>query len=324
MKEVVRTLRIVMWALAPMALCACLWGCAQPTGEAQGESKPAVSAEEAPKEKKLEKKALNDYTWDELSEISALIAKESDEAAQREVAKKYGIVEEDGSLTRQKKQILLDEKLALDVRVAGICHDERADGKGKAGLTFMTVGGLALLPMNDVATVEGGWEACTLRGKLATEQKPRLPKELAEKIVPVRKLTNNVGISDSFESITETDDELWLFSVHEVCGDVAWDIEEFHGRRGSEDVDGMLNAEGVQYETFVQEGVTGETDPNGFLSLANSTGPSAWWYRTPYPFEWVYSETGVNGFFYQVMASGFPQALDSPEVPAAVVVGFCV
>lgn len=315
-----RRMLAALCAIVACALCVVLVGCGEAAPEEKGESQAAKEAPVAT----LIRKDLNDYTWEELRQVSERISQAPDEAAQREVAKEFGIVEEDGSLTRQRKQILLDGKLALDVRVAGICHDDRADDKGKAGLTFMTVGGIALLPMNDVATVEGGWEASTIRAKLASEQKERLEKELTAVIAPVRKLTNNVGITDSFESITETVDELWLFSVHEVCGDVTWDIDEFRGRRGSEDVDGLVNAEGYQYETFVQEGVTSETDPNGFLSLADSTGKSPWWYRTPYPFEFTYTETGSDGFFYQVMDSGFPQALDSPEVPASVVIGFCV
>ncbi len=271
------------------------------------------------------KKPLNDYTWSELAQISKLIASAPDSDAQRQMAKVYGIVEEDGSLTNQTKQIVLDGSRALDVRVAGIVHDDKADGSGKAGLTFMTVGGIELLPMNDEATVEGGWEASKLRSRLAGEQLDRLDKELADVIVPVKKMTNNVGITDSFESITSTNDKLWVFSVHEVCGDVTWDVDEFRERRGSEDVDGLLNQEGDQYEVFAQAGVHAESDPNGFLSLEKSTGKSPWWYRTPYPFEFSgYSNTGNNGYFYQVMDSGFPQSLGSPEVPATVIIGFCI
>lgn len=291
-------------------------------------SNDASSGASEPKDEsqaQIVKKPLNDYSWSELTQISKLIASAPDADAQRQMAKVYGIVEEDGSLTSQTKQIVLDGSRALDVRVAGIAHDDKADGSGKAGLTFMTVGGIELLPMNDEATVEGGWEASKLRSRLAGEQLDRLDKELVDAMVPVKKMTNNVGITDSFESITPTDDKLWVFSVHEVCGDVTWDVDEFRERRGSEDVDGLLNQEGGQYEVFAQAGVHAESDPNGFLSLEKSTGKSPWWYRTPYPFEFSgYSNTGNTGYFYQVMDSGFPQSLGSPEVPATVVVGFCI
>jgi hypothetical protein len=110
-----------------------------------------------------------------------------------------------------------------------------------------------------------------------------------------------------------------------VCGDVTWDIEEFRQRRGYEDVDGLLNVEGDQYEVFAQAGVTGSDAAGGFLSLAASTGPSPWWYRTPYPFEWHnLGPTGNDGFFYRVMDSGYPESIGSPEDPSSVVTCFCV
>ena len=290
----------------------------------EAEESAKESNEEPPKEV-LHKKPLQDYTWDELSQISALIVAEENPEAQREVAKSFGLVDDDGAITRQTKQIIIDDTRALDVRLIGICHDDKADGSGKVGLTFMTVGALGIFPMNDEVTINGGWEKSTLRARLAGEQKARLEPDLSSKLVAVNKLTNNVGLTDSFDSITSTADELWVFSPHEVCGDVRWDGEEFRGRRGWQDVDGMLNAEGTQYEAFIREGVTGESDPNGFLSLANSTGKSPWWYRTPYPFDFSsYGGTGSLGYFYQVADSGFPQSLGSPEVPASVVVGFCV
>ena len=321
-----------LWLALALVVSCGLMGCTMPTlpflGEesaTQKEPEKGAKPKAKPKAKSLAKKALEEYSWDELSQISARIANAGDEQKQRAVAQEFGLVEDDGTLTRQTKQIVLDDVRALDVRIAGICHDDKADGSGKAGITFMTVGAIDILPMNDEATIEGGWEASRLRAELNGAQKKRLDKDLRSAIVAVNKLTNNVGLTDSFDSVRPTADELWVPSVHEVCGDVTWDSEEFRGRRGWEDVDGLLNAEGAQYEAFVREGVTGESDPNGFLSLAESTGTSPWWYRTPYPFDFSsYGNTGSNGFFYQVTDSGFPQSLGSPEVPASVVVGFCV
>ena len=320
-----------LWFALTLVLAFVLVGCAMPAFSSSAQHEQA-SEEESPFEEEPEsepeplgKKPLNDYSWDDLSQISAQISAAESDEARREVARAFGVVEEDGTLTRQTKQIVLDDTRALDVRIAGIGHDDKADGSGKAGITFMTVGAIDILPMNDEATVVGGWEASRLRSVLNGEQKQRLDEDLRAVIVPVNKLTNNVGITESFESVTPTADELWVFSVHEVCGDVTWDRDEFRGRRGWEDVDGLLNSEGMQYEAFAREGVTGESDPNGFLSLANSTGKSPWWYRTPYPFEFnSYGNTGCDGYFYQVMDSGFPKSRGNPQEPASVVVGFCV
>lgn len=281
--------------------------------------------ETAPQEQELKKRALNDYSWEELSQISRRIAAAQSDEEGREIAKEYGLVEDDGSLTPQTKMIVLDDTRALDVRVAGIRHDDRADGSGKAGLTFMTVGAVEIRPMNDEDTVEGGWKATSLRAWLANDLKARLDSDLAEALVPVNKLTNNVGRTDDAANISATADELWVFSVHEVCGDVTWDTDEFQQKRGYQDIDGLINAEGSQYEWFMQSGVTGEGDPNGALSLAESTGASPWWYRTPYPFDWEgLGDTGVNGYFFRVMDTGYPESIGAPQDPSSVVVGFCV
>lgn len=308
------SLRIMAVAVCVVALI--LVGCSSE----QQESEQSASTTQA----QLVKKPLSDYTWDELKQISTRMAQAPTPEGQRDIAKAFGLVEEDGSLTTQTRRLGLDENSYIDVRIVGLCHDDASDGSGKAGITFMSVGGIALYPMNDEATVEGGWEASALRARL-TKEMSRFDKDLADSIVAVDKYTNNVGITDSFESVTLTSDKLWVFSVHEVCGDVTWDIDEFQGKRGSDDVDGLVNVEGEQYEAFSQAGITGETDPQGMLSLASSTGTSSWWYRTPYPFEFQgYGDTGSNGYFYQVSATGFPQSLGSPEVPTSVVVGFCI
>ena len=311
-------LRVIVLALVAAVLCGC------------GNAGPATSAPSAQESHVqelgvLQKKPLNDYTWSELAEISSRIAAATSDEEGRSIAHEFGLVDDAGKLSGQTKQIVLNETRALDVRLAGIRHDNKSDGTGKAGLTFMTVGALDIRPMNDVATVEGGWEASALRNWLNGDATSMFEKELVGVIVPVNKLTNNVGLTESFDSITETSDKLWVPSVHEVCGDVTWDVEEFRQRRGYEDVDGLLNAEGDQYEVFAQAGVTGSDAAGGFLSLAASTGPSPWWYRTPHPFEWHnLGPTGNDGFFYRVMDSGYPESIGSPEDPSSVVTCFCV
>lgn len=303
------------------AVCLVLVGCSGGTGTPE-QQEPAPDA--VPAETAITRKALDAYTWDELSRISAQIAAADDETA-RAIATNYGLVEEDGTLTAQTKQIVLNGSRAFDVRLAGFRHDDKADGSGRAGLVFMTVGALDIRPMNDSPNIDGGWEGSSLRAWLATEGKAMLPSDLAAVIVPVNKVTNNVGITENPEDVTVTADELWPFSVREVCGDVHWDEDEYLGKRGDGSMDAMLNAEGNQYEVFSLAGVTDASAPNGALSLESSTGASAWWYRTPYPFDWVgYGPTGASGYFYQVTPSGYPESLGSPEVPAAVVVGFCV
>ncbi len=306
------------------ALALVLSACAAPGAqEPATEQKPKETVPEKPAT--IEPKNLGDYTWDELSRISAQLGAESDDDAARELAQHYKLVADDGSLTQETKQIVLNDTRALDVRLAGIRHDERADGSGKAGLTFITVGAWDKRPMNEGGGIEGGWEQSDLRAWLAKDAKAMLDDDLAKALVPVNKLTNNVGLTDSADSVTATSDELWVFSASEVCGEIHWDVQEYQQKRGMQDVDGLLGLEGSQYEVFAQAEVSDTSDPNGFLSLAKSTGAMPWWYRSPYPFDWEgMGDTGSKGYFYQVRDSGYPESIGSPEVPAGVVVGFCV
>ncbi|MDO4798365.1 MAG: DUF6273 domain-containing protein [Coriobacteriales bacterium] len=303
-----------------LALCACSApGAQQPEPQPQ----PQEAAKQEPD--KIEPKKLNDYTWDELSRISAEISAAPDDEEGRSVAQHYGLVDENGALSQDTKQIVLNDTRALDVRLAGIRHDDRADDNGKAGLTFMTVGAWDKRPMNEGGGIEGGWEKSDLRSWLATDAKAMLDDDLAKALIPVNKLTNNVGLTSSEDSVTNTADELWVFSPCEVCGEIRWDVEEYKQKRGLQDVDGLLGLEGSQYEVFEQAGVSDSSDPNGFLSLEQSTGTMPWWYRSPYPFDWEgMGDTGSKGYFYQVRDSGYPESIGSPEVPAGVVVGFCV
>ena len=303
-----------------LSICMILAGC---SGTDESQQAPTQGTGEAAAA--LRKKELDDYSWDELSQISAKIAAATDDEEATDIAMSFGLVEDDGSLTAQRKMIVLDDTTAVDVRLAGIRHDDLVDGSGKAGLTFMTVGAVEIRAMNADATVDGGWEACEMRSYLNGDFKERLDDDLASALIPVNKLTNNKGFTLEVGDVTATQDEVWLFSVREVCGDMHWDLDEYRGRMGSHDPDAVLNAEGEQYQVFREAQVSCTSDPNGFLSLAESTGARPWWYRTPYPFEWeVAGPTGNNGFFCQVRESGYPESLGSPEVPAAVVIGFCV
>lgn len=307
--------RLIVAALASVALA--LGACGQTGG-------PNVE-ESVVEETGLTAKALNDYTWDELHEISWMMSTAESYDAAREIARQYGIVEEDNTLTTQTKQLFLGENRVIDVRVAGIVHDDFADRGGKVGLTFMTVGALAIRPMNDVSTVEGGWEASSLRAWLDTEGIAMFEEDLRDIIPYVNKYTNNIGRTADVASVTATRDRLFVPSAHEICGDINWDAEEFRYLRGYENIDSVLNAEGSQYECFRQAGVTYNSDPNGILSLANSTGTSPWWYRSAYPFEFFgKGETGITGYFYQVRESGYPESEGYPEKPASVVIGFCI
>ena len=272
----------------------------------------------APAQDALRPKTFQEYGWDELAEVARTIAAADDPEA---VAAEWGI--EVGDV----RPLALTDGRQASLTVVGIACDERADGEGRAGLTLMT-SPVAAQPMNDSDTVEGGWEGSALRAWLAGDGRALLPAELADAVVPVVKSTNNVGKTDDPASVTQTSETLWPFSVREVCGEVSLFVDEYGEEiRGRTDYidyslyDDLLNLEGEQYPYFAEAGVTCSADPSGTLAQTYGGAPSAWWYRSPYPYAFIGEE---GAFFYQVMESGYPSTLGYASAPAGVVVGLCL
>lgn len=265
-------------------------------------------------------RTFSELSWTELKEVADKIEEAPDEDSAREVARSYGIIEEDGSLTQDTIRADLTNGYSIDVRVVDVLHDDKADGSGKAGLTLMTVGALARGPMNERPTADGGWESSYARAWLAADGLALLPDDLRQAIVPVTKYTNNVGDTNSPEEVSATTDELWLFSPKEVCGTITWETDTY-GDDGW-GIDESLNQEGYQYRAFAEHGVTSTSAGDGFLRLDGSTGKSTWWYRTPQGANWARS--GANDLFYQVMNSGVPKGYGNPDESSAYVVGFCL
>lgn len=274
-----------------------------------------------PQEQAVEPASFSEYSWSELAQVARLIAGEQNDDDGRALAQRYGI--EVGDV----RAVPLADGRQAQATVVGIRADERADGSGTTGITLM-ISPIALEPMNAEATSAGGWEASGLRAWLADEGVALLPSELAEAAVPVRKLTNNVGVTDDASSVTETTDALWLFSASEVCGELTWFVDEYgevpNAYTGYVDFaayDELLSQEGEQYEYFATEGVTPSSDPSGALEQDLGGAPTAWWYRTAYP----YTFTGDDeSYFYQVMSSGYPSSVGLASEGAGVVVGLCL
>lgn len=263
-------------------------------------------------------KALDDYSWEELSQISAQISAAGSAEERTQIAQDAGIEDANGNIVNQTKRIDLTNGYSIDVRVIGVAHDIREDGN-VVGLTFMTVGAMGRASMNAEDTVRGGWEASSLRASLSSDYLPLFPDELRTVMVPVTKLTNNRGQEDDTSSVSGTIDTLWLLSAREVCGDISWEKDEYGDTRYG--LDATLNAEGQQYQYFSQIGVS-QSSANASLTLDASSGKSSWWLRTPFPS--LMRSSGDGAYYYCVSDAGNPSAYVAPTSNAAVVVCFCV
>lgn len=288
-----------------------------------GDEAAEGSAEQAEETEAPEPKAFAEYSWEELARVSDLIEEAGDDGAD-EVARRYNLENADGTLTTDVREMRLANGIACEVRLVGILHDTRTEDGSPVGLSFC-VGALGESAMNGEPSVDGGWEGSDLRAEIAGYYLDLLPEDLVSELVAVDKLTNNVGITDSAESVTVTSDALWLFSAHEVCGDLDWFYEEFSDLGGFytlEHLDDLMNLEGEQYQAFAEAGVAAESGGNGVLAQTYGGSPRTWWYRTCYPYN--YGDESDLRYFYQVMESGFPNSVGYANEPAGVVCGFCI
>ena len=243
-----------------------------------------------------------EYSWAELSQISALIsAAESDETG-IQIAAHYNLCGADGTIgVDSTKPLELSTGASVPIAIAGFRHDTRSDGTGLAGISFVARGSVGTEPMNALAQTTGGWEGSTLRAWVNEGLLAQLPAELADLLVPVDKTTNPVaGSGTTAQSVTS--DRVWLLSYSEIVGEVPAGNKRY----------GIYQPEGEQYSLFAQLGVTGaESAPQ--VALASG---EYWWERSP--------EQTNSTWFMCVSPDGDMGYGHCPATPDAVVIGCCL
>ena len=258
------------------------------------------------------------YSWDQLSEISSMIADAGGGEASRAVAARYGIVDASGALTSESKEIILADGTTVGVQVVGICHDVRDDGT-VVGLSLMTTAPITVAPLGASADDSARWQDCELRAWLSKEGLDLLPEELRRIIVPVSKACLGEGLGGTGFASYSIVDTLWLPSAHEICGDIDWFDDEYGSTYAY--LDSALNLEGTQYELFASQGVTARKDQMHSLVCTYDGVALGWWYRTTFPF--VYDEM-PESFFYHVSDTGYPCSYSDSDTVLGVRVGFCI
>lgn len=292
-------------------------------GEAARQSGQQAEDQGAEAELALDPKAFSDYSWDELSQISAKIAAAATDDEGLAIAQEYNLADASGVPVNETLEVVLDDNTLAYARIVGFRHDQRSDGSGVAGMTLM-VSMLSEQPMEASNTNEGGWESSALRSWLAGDGMALLPDDLATHVVSVSKATNNAGITADPSSVTQTSDSLWAFSAVEVCGQISWFEDEFASEISYTDgLDAVLNAEGSQYPYFSAAGVTGETGgQSGALALTYRGSSRPWWYRSAYPLN--YADTSSSSYFFRASETGYPSSVGQADAVSGVVAGFCI
>ena len=174
------------------------------------------------------------------------------------------------------------------VEIVGFSHDDKADGSGKAGLTFGLKDCLnTAYKMNSSNTNAGGWGSCALRATLRGDIWNQLPSDLRGVIKEVTKKASAGNSSSTISSYTDT---LFLFAEKEIFGSTQYSV----------------NGEGTQYARF--------TTSNTRIKKLNGSA-THWWLRSP--------RSGYATSFCVVLSSGMPDYIDA-SFSHGVAFGFCV
>lgn len=264
--------------------------------------------------------SLDDYTWDQLQEISFKIKAARSNAEARKIAKRYHLLHDDGHIPHPcTKRVTLTNGLEVGAQLVGIRHDELLDGTGKAGLTFMFDAGIA---ERDAAAqpLSAGWADCELREWLDSDGLKLLPNELRALIKSVKKISNNVGAARSASCLSELPATLWLPAMVELCGNQLPEsfTEDFHYLAD------IYNGEGKEYQLFRELKVSPYTT-NEMLVRQWKGKDACWWERTASPDT---SESEGTLYMNRVGHDGdvftYATPASKPNKRTCVIPGFCI
>lgn len=264
--------------------------------------------------------SLDDYTWDQLQEISLKIKAAKSNAEARKIAKRYNLLDDDGHIPYPcTKRVTLTNGLEVGAQLVGIRHDELLDGTGKAGLTFMFDTGIA---ERDAAAqpLSAGWADCELREWLDGAGLKLLPNELRAYIKDVKKISNNVGAARSASCLSELPATLWLPAMVELCGNQPPEsfTEDFHYLAD------IYNGEGKEYQLFRELKVSPYTT-NEMLVRQWKGKDACWWERTASPDT---SESEGTLYMNRVGHDGdvftYATPASKPNKRTCVIPGFCI
>lgn len=264
--------------------------------------------------------SLDDYTWDQLQEISLKIKAAETRNEACEIAKRYHLLDADGHIPYPcTKRVKLTNGLEVGAQLVGIRHDELLDETGKAGLTFMFDAGIA---ERDAAAqpLSAGWADCELREWLDGDGLKLLPNELRALIKGVKKVSNNVGAARSASCLSELPATLWLPAMVELCGNQPPEsfTENFHYLAD------IYNGEGKEYQLFRELKVSPYTT-NEMLVRQWKGKDACWWERTASPDT---SESEGTLYMNRVGHDGdvftYATPADNPKKRTCVIPGFCI
>lgn len=204
----------------------------------------------------------------------------------------------------------------MEFRLIGMNHDDKADGTGKAGLTFMAtdaskIPAHAMFTSSNYTDVNGGWRDTDLRKQMNSgDIWTLMPQEFQSNISPVIKITDNGPAKGSYykkANVSSTVDKLWLISYNEL-------VETSYWRHNA------IEYEGSQYYFFknkVTRNYSQNQNPvlNTVLNSSHIKASDSWrWERSSSP-----RFGGSGGSFLYVRGNGDPSTNDNAHISNGVV-----
>ncbi len=186
------------------------------------------------------------------------------------------------------------------MRVAGFRQDERSDGTGVAGITFVAEDSVSSQAMCDNSSMGSGWVDSSLRSWMNSELLSELPDELVEVLVEVNKTTNPVVGTGTSQIVTA--DTLWVLSYSEIVGELTSGTNRY----------GSYTSEGEQYQLFSDLGVVSGTA----ISYLGLSSGEYWWERSP--------DVTNASWFMCVSPEGVTGYGNRPATENAVLMCFCI
>lgn len=194
----------------------------------------------------------------------------------------------------------------MEFRLIGMNHDDKADGTGKAGLTFMAtdaskIPAHAMFTSSNYDYVNGGWRDTDLRKQMNSgDIWTLMPQEFQSNISPVIKITDNGPATGSYykkANVSSTVDKLWLISYNELVETSYW-----HN---------AIEYEGSQYYFFKNK-VTQNSSPNTVLNSSHIKASDSWrWERSSSP--------GSSDSFLYITVGGDPSDFNIADLNYGVV-----
>lgn len=247
----------------------------------------------------------NGYNAAQLKQIANDISANGENSKYYAQFKRYMDLADSNGDGDKRGNVKMTNGSTMEFRLIGMNHDDKADGTGKAGLTFMATDA-SKIPAHAMFTsnytyVNGGWRDTDLRKRMNSGNIWTLmPQEFQSNISPVIKITDNGPAAGPYyrkANVSSTVDKLWLISYNELVETSYW-----HN---------AIEYEGSQYYFFKNK-VTQNHSPNTVLNSSHIKAFNSWWWERS-------SAPGSDDDFLRIDRSGDPSNRYSANYYAGVV-----